>query len=77
MKGLAVGRIIHYIGYNNNHHAAIITYVEDPEIGRITLTVFTNDPSNPTCVMNGIVFKSRAEDDNGGTPNTWHWVEFV
>lgn len=74
--GLIVGRVVHYVAYGtpkgefpqNAHRAAIVTDVENIEIGLVSLCVL-----NPT----GMFFNQHLPFDGSGFPQlgTWHWPE--
>ena len=72
MKGLTVGRIVHYVAYGTPggeyqagaHRAAIVTEVKDP-IGICVLAVF-----NPTGIHWPCVHYDECK-----SPGTWHWPE--
>lgn len=74
MDGLAVGRVVHYVSYGTPKgeytqecRAAIVTEVEDREIGVVGLCVL-----NPT----GIFFnRNVAYDPTEKKGGTWHWPE--
>lgn len=75
MKGLTVGRIVHYVAYGTPkgeyqagaHRAAIITEINSVYEGTVTLMI-----CNPT----GTHFNdSVPHDANGDVPGTWHWIE--
>lgn len=75
MKGLAIGRIVHYVAYGTpkgefpalEHRAAIIT-------GIISLTGVVS-----LCVFNpqGIFFNEVSYNKDANAGGTWHWPEFV
>lgn len=75
MDGLAVGRVVHYVAYGTPkgefpvgvHRAAIVTEVEDADVGIVSLCVL-----NPT----GMFFNSHLPyDETGSKPGSWHWPE--
>lgn len=75
MKGLAVGRTVHYVApgsadgtYPSEHRAAIVTRVDSKEHGLVSLAVL-----NPT----GIHFVENLPHDPDGEAYTWHWPEYV
>lgn len=65
MKGLAVGRIVHYVDSEGEHKAAIVTAVHDEQ--SVNLQVFgqTEDPF-PKCIL---------YSESGVLPRSWHWPE--
>lgn len=79
MKGLTVGRMVHYVAYGTPggeyaagaHRAAVVTELVNFGIGEfedspeVTLAVF-----NPT----GIHW-NKAGYSEGKEPGTWHWIE--
>lgn len=74
MDGLTVGRMVHYVAYGTPGgefpagicRAAVVTQVEDKEIGIVSLCVL-----NPT----GMFFNQHLPYDEGHKPGTWHWIE--
>lgn len=75
MKGLAVGRVVHYVAYGTPngeykagaHRAAIIAEIKDAESGECVLTIF-----NPT----GLHWNT-AEYSEKSIPGTWHFPERI
>jgi hypothetical protein len=66
-----IGRIVHFVGWDARHHAAIVTEVWDggPGIGidSISLAIFERS---------GVQMRDRVYVDEGGTrPGSWHWPE--
>lgn len=68
----SIGRIVHYISPNppvGRCVAAVITVVlDEPGSGPVGLCVM-----EPT----GVFIHGRAEYDEGQTPGSWHWPEWV
>ena len=68
MKGLAIGRIVHYVGTDREHAPAIVTRVVDLEKGIINLTVFP-DLEEPYFRYE-VPYKETTEK-----ASSWHWPE--
>lgn len=78
MKGLAVGRIVHYIPGDSmltevfrNHYAAIVTRVVDKERGVINIMAFAD--KHP--VAGGFSFRESVPYSETPGLMTWHWPE--
>lgn len=89
MKGIAIGRIVHYVSYGTpggeykpgKHRAAIVTavYSKDGKLG--------DDPVGPDdvsstigiCVLNptGAFFHEFCPYDSECRAGSWHWPEFA
>ncbi|MCL5292021.1 MAG: hypothetical protein M1548_05765 [Actinobacteria bacterium] len=70
MKGLQIGRIVHYVSEEGNpHRAAIITRVHDATRGAVDLHIMP--PGGSAFDHYGI---DHSEDPKEGT---WHWPERV
>lgn len=67
MKGLQVGRIVHYVDEDGKHKAAMVTAIHDE--ASVSLQVFGPVPNPfPTVVL---------YSESGVLPNSWHWPERV
>lgn len=65
----SIGRIVHYVGFDSIHYAAIITAVGDN--GKVDLIIFgTDTPTRITPAMN-------VRRDEETLISTWHWPERV
>jgi hypothetical protein len=73
MKGLTVGRIVHYVTVDFIHRAAIVTQVPDKAVGIVNLVVFSTNGAIPTAMPTEAVFSVRYSEEHTG--NTWHWIE--
>jgi len=80
MKGLGLGRIVHYVMPNGEHRAAIVTKVSDKEAGIVCLHVFvmfaeavqgwqSTSPNAGNAIS--VDYSETPETD------TWHWPEYV
>jgi len=68
MKGLTVGRIVHFVGIDPQHAAALVTRVLDAEKGIVNLTVFPD--------MEEPYFRCEVPYEEAATSaHSWHWVE--
>jgi hypothetical protein len=77
MKGLTIGRVVHYVLPDKQHRPAMVVRVHDQESGLINVTVFT-DWSNDGKFFDtrGIVHAQCVEHDPTGEKiRTWHWPE--
>jgi len=71
VKGLAIGRIVHYRDLGGVDHAAIVVKVSDAALGLVNLVEFGIHPGDdPTHILHDIAF-SEAPD----TPRAWRWPE--
>lgn len=68
MKGLTVGRIVHFVGVDVEHTAAIVTRVLDKEKGIVNLTIFP-DLEEPS-VRSEVPYEEAAT-----SAHSWHWVQ--
>ena len=74
IKGLAVGRVVHFVpGYRKAHVAAIITHVPDPPVGAGLVQLAVFHPQNRETVF----LDSIEHDPSGEEPYTWHFPEYV
>lgn len=69
MEGLAIGRIVHFVGINPDHSAAIVTRVVDKEKGIVNLTVF-HDLEDELSVRNEVPYQEEKTN-----AHSWHWPE--
>lgn len=67
--GLTIGRMVHYVSRDGNHHAAIVTWVWSKTEGRVNLTEFDPDSAR-THHQQGVL-----PDEASQKPGTWHWIE--
>lgn len=78
MKGLGIGRVVHYVLLSGKHRPAIVVEVWDKEAGVINLQVFTDSANDGAEMSGNLVWRTSVKyDATGLTPNTWHWPEFV
>lgn len=80
MKGLGIGRVVHYVDSNTIHLAAIVTAVINKEEGLVGLTVFPYPgwPGFESILSDGQkVLTFMVEFSEELRPGTWHWPEFV
>lgn len=77
MKGLAIGRMVHYVLPDKQHRAAIVVRVHDAEAGLVNLTVFTDWANDGRYFdTRGTVHVQCAEHDAAAEKiRTWHWPE--
>lgn len=77
MKGLVIGRIVHYVTINHGERAAIIVNVINKEMGIVNLQVF-GDTANTGEYLFGernlrwmvnIAYSEEIIEDS------WHWIE--
>jgi len=76
MKGLVVGRSVHYIPqttdhelpYHFGHLAAIISYIYDADNAFVQLKIFPAEPI-------GAIHSRDAYYSNYKLSGTWHWIE--
>lgn len=73
MKGLGVGRIVHYVDVNGDHLAAIVTEIIDPEEGRVNLSVFNVMVGSPPIER----LRRVPHSVEGQMVYSWHWPEYV
>lgn len=67
MKGLVIGRIVHYVTTNSKETcAAIVTGVVDQDAGTVNVMVFSDLAGNAVQARN----KPFSENSE---PGTWHW----
>lgn len=85
MRGLAVGRIVHYVldnGQNTGEHRpAQIVHVWN-DSGMVNLVVTLDGLNDTDAAANGVTndklhmwATSRMFDDVDKRPGTWHWIE--
>jgi hypothetical protein len=67
LKGLTPGRIVHFVGDNKEHMAALIVEVDNPIEGICCLRIFERYPANDGSKR--VKYSAKFEE------NTWHWVE--
>jgi len=67
-KGITIGRIVHYVGMDPYHSAAIVTRVINPEKGVVNLRVFSD-------LEESFVRSAIPYEEEGQTFQTWHWPE--
>ena len=73
LKGLQVGRNVHYVLPNGIHRPAIITHIWGVELGVIDLTAFPVERDNlPNVWPRTSVLHSDSHE-----PMTWHFIEYV
>lgn len=87
MGGLALGRIVRYVAYNNRELVAIIIGINDAETGNVDVALFTNMENVNGDKSYGLqfhtnVYYSGGYPKAGGTPahveylykpGTWHF----
>lgn len=67
VKGLTVGRVVHFVGVDVQHAAAIVTRVHDDK-GTVNLTVFAD--------MEEPYFRCEVPYEEAATSaHSWHWAE--
>lgn len=81
MKGLQIGRIVHFVLRNGEHRAAMIVKIVNLELGIVNLTVFTDWGND------GTIYDTRGMVHEQSVPfgdqpltqvaRTWHWPEKV
>lgn len=74
MKGLGIGRIVHFVMTNGEHRPATIVRVWDKSTGYVNLQVFTdgeNDGEDNT------IWRSSVNYSEDFRVYSWHWPEFV
>lgn len=72
MDGVQIGRIVHHVGPDGVHRAAIIVEVHpDSPAGMVNLRVFLDAPASEDAWETSVPF------DGNPTPGvrTWHWPE--
>lgn len=78
---LSVGRIVHYVTAAGKHRPAVVVQVWSETC--CNLQVFLdggNDASGdltPEDRARGMAWKTSVSQDEGGSPNSWHWPERV
>jgi hypothetical protein len=68
MKGLVVGRIVHYVTNKGVHCAGIIVKVVNQQDGHCNISVFLPDE-------NGVWIRLAVPYSDTFDTNTWHWIE--
>lgn len=76
MPGLAEGRIVHYVAYNDRHLAAVVIG-GDFASGAVNLAVFSDMPNVRGGVNFGLQFQASVPFDDANAPGSWHWPERV
>jgi hypothetical protein len=79
-KGLAIGRVVHYVAAPGEHRPAIVTRVKDKVHGIINLNVFRDaedhgslHPGESTRRVADVAHDGSADD--ACSTGTWHWPE--
>jgi len=68
MEGLTIGRVVHFVGTDVKHHAAIVTRVHDADKGIVNLTVFAD--------MEEPYFRCEVPyQEEKTSAHSWHWPE--
>jgi hypothetical protein len=67
LKGLAPGRIVHWVRGNVYHYPALVIDVADKNKGICVLRVFGQFPVDDERI--------ECSYDADFKPNTWHWIE--
>lgn len=82
MRGLTPGRIVHWVGAQGDHLAAIVIHVYEDGSGiegLVQLAVFPPYQVDPLELMERPTPTSpvsiAAPFDAEGAPRTWHWIE--
>jgi len=71
----SVGRIVHYIGEEGEHLAAVVTRAHST-LGMVDLTCF--HPESTALTISGAETHSRVPfDDLNFSSRSWHWPERV
>jgi len=70
MKGVSVGRIVHYVRVaDGRHFAGIISGVKRAELGVVSLTVFTDEFYEKLIHVEPVYYDAETAE------GTWHWPE--
>ena len=67
-----IGRIVHYVGKDNQTRAAVVTWVWG--VFCLNLFVFPKDSSDPESGIKTSVTHLDAPETQG--PNSWHWMPY-
>lgn len=74
MKGLGIGRVVHFVMNNGEHRPAFVVRVWDKENGTVNLQVFTDGFNDNAAFVEWQTSVPYFEDQR---PYSWHWPEFV
>jgi hypothetical protein len=79
-KGLAIGRVVHFVRSPGEHRPAIVTRVIDKETGIVNLNVFRDAEDHgalyPEQGASAIATVEYGIPGTDGAPTgTWHWPE--
>lgn len=90
MKGLGIGRVVHFVMSNGCHRPAIVVEVWDKDKGIVNLQVFTDGTndfigldiehySESYCkaIETGLIWRTSVLYNPEYSPGSWHWPEFV
>lgn len=72
VEGMQVGRIVHFVGMDGVHNAAVITDIRDAPVGGVDLYVFPNRRLTLGQLLPNVWY-SVSESELG----SWHWPERV
>lgn len=78
MKGLIIGKIVHYVTVGKGERPAIITSVRNKEKGIVDLQVFgnTNNRGEMSFGERNLRWETEVPYDWGGIfEPSWHWIE--
>jgi hypothetical protein len=76
-KGLAIGRVVHYVVSPGEHRPAIVTRVVDKKIGLVNLNVLRDyeDITAFVEVNNGSYLVANVYPSETSPVRTWRWPE--
>jgi hypothetical protein len=75
-RGLAEGRIVHFVLQDGQHRPAIVVRLWDKAAGTTNLQVFTDALNDGGVYASGLHWATSVLPDPAGEkPYSWHWPE--
>ena len=77
MKGLGIGRVVHFVMPNGEHRPAFVVKIWDQQYGTVNLQVFTDGSNDGSEYSDGIFWGTSVPHNPDPMPYSWHWPERV